>query len=932
MQTNNHTIVLDTLHTVQHGVEAQIDETTRSNTRKTLLDSLYFPEIDERRSRIKEPAPSTLGWLFDSNYYLGPEPNPIWSDFKQWLCDKDTSTYWISGKAGSGKSTLMAHIVDDERTRRYLTTWSGNHKLEILSFFFWRAGSQLQHSIVGLLRSLLYQLCSRHTAIADTIVALLSTPELRIPIWTERFLLNHVFEAIHSSQGFRFCIFIDGLDEFDGSYDELLDSIEKLERSTNVKFCVSSRPELELLNRLRNLKQVRLQDININDIREFVGQSLRKTKLSEQLCVKFTDAIAWQAEGVFLWASLVTQSLIKGAKAGDNEELMQTRLRSLPKGINQLFQQLFSNIDPVYRKSLGFYVQLMNLMTEHKETSALIDVSIITTAQLQERKEQINTYEEFASSCERTETQIATQSAGLLEIYGDFRELYSKRDWDEAEMKYFSSKPRFTQPAPESLDRRRCSEHEPYPAMLGYQHRRMGWIHRSAFEFLKENPLLELSTDREVLFERIGESWIRYIAAAPSFFETPWPGSTSTRYRLTQIMNLALLWYDHYPKTASSLLDKVHRIYTQCDLDELRGAKCQSWFDPASGTYTGEIAFWSDCADLGLGRSSYMFSQVDRILADTAFDTVGAHLLAWSVELCDGGGPYIGDFAACLAEAMLKRIVQRSRTGDVGLSSKYHCISSADTSHRVRWGPFFWGSCFICASWKEPATSRSMKLMQSLIFILSRAFKNGFRSEHTLYYMPPSLPTFMDITDLFVAPAFVFNRICIQISAKTLLSAKYHNSTGDIIVNYGNLGSHIPANPTSRDVRILCVPSWKRHLVTPRDSVETVMHETYAFVSFDPVEWEPVTELEPSQFISIRPHPTTSHRLLGLIHYTLKTRAGEEYPRFGMIPNAQRQRKEVCDMLCQEIKSVEQGLDGGQQLIAAACIRAGLLDPAFDNV
>ncbi|KAH8160601.1 hypothetical protein CIB48_g7641 [Xylaria polymorpha] len=47
----------------------------------------------------------------------------------------DVLDIWISGKAGSGKSTLMAHIVEDERTHEDLNLWRDGCTLNVLSFF-----------------------------------------------------------------------------------------------------------------------------------------------------------------------------------------------------------------------------------------------------------------------------------------------------------------------------------------------------------------------------------------------------------------------------------------------------------------------------------------------------------------------------------------------------------------------------------------------------------------------------------------------------------------------------------------------------------------------------------------------------------------------------------------------------------------------------
>ncbi|KAI0869460.1 hypothetical protein GGS24DRAFT_512070 [Hypoxylon argillaceum] len=120
-------------------VQLRFTQVDQSTMREKILESLFFPDMHTRRYQIKEPTPGTLDWLFSSTHE-NLDHGVTWSDFNQWL-RKDTSTYWISGKAGSGKSTLMAHLVRDRRTRQELNAWSSGHKLEVLSFFFWRAGS-----------------------------------------------------------------------------------------------------------------------------------------------------------------------------------------------------------------------------------------------------------------------------------------------------------------------------------------------------------------------------------------------------------------------------------------------------------------------------------------------------------------------------------------------------------------------------------------------------------------------------------------------------------------------------------------------------------------------------------------------------------------------------------------------------------------------
>ena len=69
------------------------------------LKSLYFPEIHSRQEEIANAHKKTFQWIFDES---GEKVRP-WSNFIEWL-EEGSGTYWISGKAGSGKSTLMNYV------------------------------------------------------------------------------------------------------------------------------------------------------------------------------------------------------------------------------------------------------------------------------------------------------------------------------------------------------------------------------------------------------------------------------------------------------------------------------------------------------------------------------------------------------------------------------------------------------------------------------------------------------------------------------------------------------------------------------------------------------------------------------------------------------------------------------------------------------
>jgi len=100
------------------------------------------------------------------NQDVDAEQGPLWDDFRVWLMSGQ-GLYWINGKAGSGKSTLMDYVNRHGRRLEYLEEWCPDRLLLTPSYFFWAAGSRLQKSIDGLLRSLIWQMLTECHELVD---------------------------------------------------------------------------------------------------------------------------------------------------------------------------------------------------------------------------------------------------------------------------------------------------------------------------------------------------------------------------------------------------------------------------------------------------------------------------------------------------------------------------------------------------------------------------------------------------------------------------------------------------------------------------------------------------------------------------------------------------------------------------------------------
>ena len=133
----------------QENLSTQLDNISVSGAveikRQRLLRILKYDGMRGRENMIATSHSETFQWIF-------PEEIQAWSSFVEWLHSAQ-SLYWISGKPGSGKSTLMKFIVNDKRTTENLKP-----NTLILSHYLWSIGTPMRKSTKRVILSLLYQL------------------------------------------------------------------------------------------------------------------------------------------------------------------------------------------------------------------------------------------------------------------------------------------------------------------------------------------------------------------------------------------------------------------------------------------------------------------------------------------------------------------------------------------------------------------------------------------------------------------------------------------------------------------------------------------------------------------------------------------------------------------------------------------------------
>jgi hypothetical protein len=413
---------------VQKTAELNKDAQAR---RKQFLDSLWFDSINARRSQIEDSFSGTFDWVFEDN------ENGIKSSIRMWMNSEDP-LFWISGKAGSGKSTLMKFIVKDERTVEQL-----NQQLKdyvVYSYFIWNSDTVMQRTLKGLYCSLLHQVFQKHPQIMTQFLdSHISLNEKRSPSdWELPELKNTLKESLRSHNQ-QVCLFMDGLDEFDRhitplDFKEVTQNL--LNSAPGLKICVSSRPEPVWKSQLAKFPSVRLQDLTYQDMKKvaqgFLPDFVKILSESSAPVNKdeFIDRLLKKAEGVFLWLRLAINSLRRGLSNNDDWETLQNRINALPSDLNLMYKEMWDRLGDdidIYKDRAALYFSLIlewstNPFSYHLGGwPSLFHLTAACSTRVQENifrgKDEYIWSQALADECRKTNRQIESECAGFLEAY-----------------------------------------------------------------------------------------------------------------------------------------------------------------------------------------------------------------------------------------------------------------------------------------------------------------------------------------------------------------------------------------------------------------------------------------------------------------------------------------------------------------------------------
>lgn len=310
-----------------------------------MIKSLKFEEQYTRLEIIESAQESTFAWTLE-NKELG---------FIDWI-HHGKRFYWIQGKPGSGKSTMMKFLHENADLKDLLMTSRLKLPQIDLWFFFNDRGSPLQKSLDGLLRSILSEIVIRDNRMAALILdVFIHKRDEKRADWTMDDL-NRALSAVLQQDLYdvELVLFLDALDEYKGIPEvlstwliDIVDQSNQHTSGTRVKICFSSRPWNAFVKTFGHERDFAIHDHTTADIEQYVLARL-SDKWTEESIAKpemkwisenkqnLVENVTQRAEGVFLWVKLALDELFLSSPPQSLERL-EAVIGSFPQELEKFY-------------------------------------------------------------------------------------------------------------------------------------------------------------------------------------------------------------------------------------------------------------------------------------------------------------------------------------------------------------------------------------------------------------------------------------------------------------------------------------------------------------------------------------------------------------------------------------------------------------------
>ena len=394
------------------------------------LASLDDVSSRHRFQQVHDAYPATFDWLFESKSV----------PFLLWLQDDARyrhQPFWIQGKPGSGKSTLMKFALRDPRMRDNLPSVN-NSKWTFSSYFFHNRGSQSQKTLVAMLQEILHSILIQNPFLTVFVLYFYNTlkTEQRTskPSWDVTNLRAAILAILRQSEcKANLCLFLDALDEHVGQNEQLVAIIEDMNAAAEenmdyirIKLCLASRPWDIFKKHLRHCPQFAIHEHTYHDIEMYTSRRIRGAMYTADTSSAEIDLIAQivqEASGAFIWVRIVMDQVTQDIIDGTPLPTIKRNVAQLPSELEELYRLTIHRIKFEYHIETWIMLQVVLCALQPLSLDTLIRLTDLHTQHgflrlLKQRRFPVRVAYEEAISPFLTDKQLHrlnSRSGGLLE-------------------------------------------------------------------------------------------------------------------------------------------------------------------------------------------------------------------------------------------------------------------------------------------------------------------------------------------------------------------------------------------------------------------------------------------------------------------------------------------------------------------------------------
>ncbi|KAF8527275.1 hypothetical protein BDD12DRAFT_73587 [Trichophaea hybrida] len=338
--------------------------TSRPNSLQNIRDGIMCVEYDKERQeclrsleyddtryeKISEEHHGSLEWLWTHSQYL------------RWSASATSSLLYIEGKPGSGKSTLAKYFKENLLKREPNASSS-----TVAHYFYTFRGTVLESTHENMLRSILYSILRQdESAFFHFQLQFRDFKYRNCSKWPYESLKSVLSSFANHPPTKPLYLILDALDESHEddrrSIIELICNLCSEKNTCSIKVFLASRPVAELTYCIGEHHVIIMQNENEVDICSFARDFLKNLRLTGKTLREATDYITKNAQGVFVWVSLVKAKLLTIVVRGGSEADILECLKELPRELEDFYKYMFDMLEKGDTKDIRDGIRLFRFV------------------------------------------------------------------------------------------------------------------------------------------------------------------------------------------------------------------------------------------------------------------------------------------------------------------------------------------------------------------------------------------------------------------------------------------------------------------------------------------------------------------------------------------------------------------------------------------